>query len=61
MLSGRAMESPAPCPVILQILPALDAGGIEQGTVEMADAIVRGGGVALVACAAGRMLPRLRH
>ncbi|WP_342627592.1 glycosyltransferase family 4 protein [Nguyenibacter vanlangensis] len=55
------MESPAPCPVILQILPALDAGGIEQGTVEMADAIVRGGGVALVACAAGRMLPRLRH
>ncbi|WP_231854238.1 glycosyltransferase family 4 protein [Gluconacetobacter diazotrophicus] len=55
------MESLAHRPVILQVLPALDAGGIEQGTIEMADAITRAGGVALVACAGGRLLARLRH
>ncbi|GBQ83637.1 glycosyltransferase [Gluconacetobacter johannae DSM 13595] len=54
------MESPHR-PVILQVLPALDAGGIEQGTIEMADAIVRAGGAALVASAHGRLVPRLRH
>jgi glycosyltransferase involved in cell wall biosynthesis len=55
------MESPAPRPVILQVLPALDAGGIEQGTIEMADAVTRAGGVALVASAGGRLLTHLRH
>ncbi|MBB2202940.1 glycosyltransferase family 4 protein [Gluconacetobacter tumulisoli] len=55
------MESPPYRPVILQVLPALDAGGIEQGTIEMADAIIRAGGTALVASAGGRLVPRLRH
>lgn len=47
------------CPHILQVLPALGTGGIEQGTVEMAEAIVRAGGRAFVAGASGPLLPRL--
>ena len=46
-------QSPPPPPVILQVLPALGGGGVERGAVEMASAIVRAGGVALVASAGG--------
>jgi glycosyltransferase involved in cell wall biosynthesis len=42
-------------PVVLQVLPALETGGVERGTVEIADAIVQAGGVALVASSGGRM------
>ncbi len=45
----------SPYPVILQVLPALGGGGVERGTVEMAGAIARGGGLALVASAGGRL------
>ena len=41
--------------MILQVLPALGGGGVERGTVEMAQAIVQAGGVALVASEGGRM------
>jgi glycosyltransferase involved in cell wall biosynthesis len=50
--------SPVPAPsrtVILQVLPALGGGGVERGTVEMAQAIVEAGGTALVASQGGRM------
>jgi glycosyltransferase involved in cell wall biosynthesis len=40
---------------VLQVLPALRGGGVERGTVEMAEAITRAGGTALVASAGGRM------
>ena len=40
---------------VLQLLPALDAGGVERSTVEIADALVRGGHRALVVSAGGRM------
>jgi glycosyltransferase involved in cell wall biosynthesis len=43
--------------VVLQVLPALGGGGVERGTVEMAEAIARDGGTALVASAGGRMAP----
>lgn len=39
----------------LQVIPALDAGGAERTTVEMARAIVAAGGRALVATAGGRL------
>ncbi|MGI4953939.1 MAG: glycosyltransferase, partial [Janthinobacterium lividum] len=42
--------------VILQVLPRLEAGGVERGTVEMVQAIVAAGGVALVASAGGRLV-----
>ena len=41
--------------VVLQVLPALGGGGVERGTVEMAEAIARAGGTALVASAGGRL------
>ena len=52
--------TPPPVPdlagaVVLQVLPALGGGGVERGTVEMAQAIASAGGVALVASAGGRM------
>lgn len=46
-------QSPPSPPVILQVLPGLGGGGVERGTVEMASAIVRAGGVALVASSGG--------
>lgn len=44
---------------VLQLLPALDAGGVERSTLEIADALVRAGHRALVVSAGGRMLPKL--
>ena len=40
---------------ILQVVPRLDAGGSEQATVEIADALTRVGASALVATEGGRM------
>ena len=40
---------------VLQLLPALDAGGVERSTLEIAEALVRGGHRALVVSAGGRM------
>jgi glycosyltransferase involved in cell wall biosynthesis len=42
-------------PAILQVLPALFSGGVERGTVEIAEAIVASGFRALVASAGGPM------
>ena len=44
-------------PVILQVLPSLQAGGVERGTIEVAGAIAARGGTALVASNGGRMAP----
>lgn len=44
---------------VLQLLPALDAGGVERSTLEIADALVRAGHRALVVSAGGRMQPAL--
>ena len=44
---------------VVQLLPALDAGGVERSTLEIADALVRGGHRAIVVSAGGRLLPRL--
>jgi len=46
-------------PTILQVLPALHAGGVERGTLEIAAAIIAAGGRALVASAGGRLVPAL--
>jgi len=44
---------------ILQVLPALDSGGVERGTLEIAEAIIGAGGRALVASAGGRLVGEL--
>jgi glycosyltransferase involved in cell wall biosynthesis len=46
-------------PTILQIIPELDTGGAELSTIEIADAIVKGGGRAIVLSEGGRLAPRL--
>jgi glycosyltransferase involved in cell wall biosynthesis len=46
-----------PYPVVLQVLPALNGGGVERGTVEVTSAIARSHGLPLVASAGGRMSP----
>lgn len=40
----------------MQVLPRLESGGVERGTVEMAQAIVAAGGHAVVASAGGRLV-----
>ena len=45
---------------VVQLLPALDAGGVERSTIEIAEALVRAGHRAIVVSAGGRLLPRLR-
>lgn len=51
----------APVPTILQVVPALERGGVERGAVDMAAAIVKGGGRAIVASSGGAMEGELRR
>ncbi|MGY0612885.1 glycosyltransferase [Luteimonas sp. A501] len=44
---------------VLQLLPALEAGGVERSTLEVSAALVAAGHRALVASAGGRLLPAL--
>jgi glycosyltransferase involved in cell wall biosynthesis len=46
---------------ILQVLPALESGGVERGTVEITQAIAAAGGRALVASAGGRMVGQVER
>ena len=45
---------------VLQLLPALESGGVERSTLEIAAALVQAGHRALVVSAGGRLLPALR-
>lgn len=55
-------DSPAPSfpHCVLQVVPNLDTGGVEQTTLDMADAIVKAGGRAIVASKGGRMEGQLK-
>jgi glycosyltransferase involved in cell wall biosynthesis len=44
---------------VVQLLPALESGGVERSTLEIADALVRAGHRAVVVSAGGRLLPAL--
>ncbi|RDZ26197.1 glycosyltransferase [Lysobacter silvisoli] len=44
---------------VVQLLPALESGGVERSTLEIADALVRAGHRAVVVSAGGRLVPRL--
>lgn len=48
-------------PVILQILPALETGGVERGTVDVAAAIAQAGWTSLVASSGGPMVRELER
>lgn len=44
---------------VLQVLPALDGGGVERGVLEVGEALVRAGHRSLVISAGGRMVAEL--
>ena len=44
---------------VVQLLPALQSGGVERSTLEIADALVRAGHRAIVVSAGGRLVPQL--
>ncbi len=46
---------------ILQVLPRLDSGGVERGTIDIAEAIAKNGWKSLVASAGGQLLPHIHH
>lgn len=48
-------------PIILQVLPKLESGGVERGTIEITDAIRKAGMKAIVASAGGQMVPHVTH
>ena len=56
--SASTLNSTRP-PTVLQVLPELVTGGVERGTVDIAGAIVEGGGRAIVASAGGPMTHEL--
>ena len=46
---------------VIQLLPALESGGVERSTLEIASALVRDGHRAIVVSAGGRLLPALQE
>jgi glycosyltransferase involved in cell wall biosynthesis len=44
---------------VVQLLPALESGGVERSTLEIAEALVQAGHRAIVMSAGGRLLPAL--
>ena len=44
-----------PWPVILQVIPELSTGGAERTTIEIAEAVTLGGGLALVVSSGGKL------
>jgi glycosyltransferase involved in cell wall biosynthesis len=46
---------------VLQLLPALDQGGVERGTLEVAKALVENGHRAIVISSGGRMVAELKQ
>ena len=46
---------------IVQILPAMERGGVERGTVEVAEAVINEGGRAVVISNGGQLASRLQH
>ncbi|MBB4313491.1 glycosyltransferase family 4 protein [Roseospira marina] len=51
----RETQAAGAIPTVLQVLPALEAGGVERGTVDVAEGIVGAGWRALVASQGGRL------
>lgn len=56
---GSATTGEGEAPAVLQVLPALEAGGVERGTLEIAAAQVAAGMRALVASSGGALVPAL--
>jgi len=55
----QMQENTSRLATVMQVLPAMVTGGVERGTVEMAEAIVNAGGRAIVVSAGGPMVHEL--
>lgn len=53
--AAHSLRERLPLMKILQLIPELDAGGAERTTIDVAEAVVKAGGVALVASRGGRL------
>ncbi len=56
---SNPFENLSPKPTILQVVPALETGGAERTTLDVARAVAAAGGRAIVASRGGRMVPEL--
>ncbi|MDP6691715.1 MAG: glycosyltransferase family 4 protein [Alphaproteobacteria bacterium] len=57
--SIQAVGAEAPGPLVLQVLPAMETGGVERGTVQTASALTAAGWRAMVASSGGLMTHEL--
>ncbi len=57
--NGRQAPGTARRLTVVQMLPALDGGGVERGTLEIAEALVRAGHRAIVISEGGRLVEEL--
>ena len=55
----QTQENSSRLATVMQVLPAMETGGVERGTVEMAEGIVKAGGRAIVVSAGGQMVHEL--
>jgi glycosyltransferase involved in cell wall biosynthesis len=56
IIADAAAEPRTGAPCVLQVLPRLEQGGVERGTVEVAGALVQAGWRSVVASAGGRLV-----
>ena len=54
-------DLPSPRLRVVQVLPALDGGGVERGTLQIAKALVAAGHESIVLSAGGRLVPDLER
>jgi glycosyltransferase involved in cell wall biosynthesis len=54
-------DSPGRAPSVLQVVPALEVGGVERGTVEVAAALAEAGWNAVVVSAGGRLVREIER
>lgn len=59
--TGPATNWAMTAPAILQVIPALETGGAERTTVQIAEALMAAGGRAVVASAGGRLVAPLER
>jgi glycosyltransferase involved in cell wall biosynthesis len=60
-MMSSSSPSPPDSPVVLQVLPSLVTGGVERGTVEIAQAIAEAEATALVASAGGPLVRQIER
>ncbi len=60
-MSGLPPASTSTPATILQVLPGLESGGVERGTIEIAAALASVGAIPLAASAGGRMVSALER